>query len=464
MERKNAWTTYTEEQTEQLERIITDYKLCLSMGKTERECVKVTLDLAAEAGYRNLKEVIEAGEALKAGDKVYVNHMGKAVALFNIGSDPLEKGMNILGAHLDSPRIDVKMNPLYEADGMALLDTHYYGGIKKYQWVTIPLAIHGVVCKKDGSVQNICIGEKEDDPVFVISDILPHLGRFQGEKKAGTVIEGENLDVVFASKPAKAEDEKDEKEAIKANVLKILEETYGINEEDFLSAELEVIPAGKARDLGIDRSMILGYGHDDRSCAFPSLFAMLDVETVERTACTILVDKEEIGSVGATGMHSKFFENAVAEILALLGETSDLKVRRTLQNSTMISSDVSAAVDPMFPECFEKKNCSFLGRGIVLNKFTGARGKSGASDCSPEFLARLRKVFDDNGVNFQYGELGKVDVGGGGTIAYIMANYGMEVIDAGVPVLAMHAPWETVSKADVYEAYRAYKAFIEDMR
>ena len=391
--------------------------------------------------------------------------MDKSIALFNIGSRPLEEGMNILGAHIDSPRIDVKQNPLYESDELAYLDTHYYGGIKKYQWVTLPLAIHGVVAMKDGSRVEVCVGEKEDEPVFAVTDLLIHLAAKQMEKKAGIVIEGEKLDLLVGSRPAGKKDgvTDKEKEAVKKNILDLLKDRYGMTEEDFVSAELEIVPAGKAREMGFDRSMIMAYGQDDRVCAFTSLFAMLDTESVEKTACCVLVDKEEIGSVGATGMHSRFFENIVAEILLLMGEGADIKVRRTLQNSRMLSSDVSAAYDPMYAEVFEKRSSAFFARGPVFNKFTGSRGKSGSNDANAEYIAALRKALDDDEVAYQFAELGKVDAGGGGTIAYIMANYGMEVIDSGVAVLCMHAPWEITSKADVYEAYRGYKAFLKNM-
>lgn len=466
MERKNIWGAYAPEALQKLEEINGLYKSCLDAGKTERECVALTVSMAKEKGYKDLKEVEKTGEALKEGDKVYAVCMDKTVALFHIGSEPLENGMNILGAHIDSPRIDVKQNPLYENEEFAYLDTHYYGGIKKYQWVAIPLALHGVIVKKDGTVVQVNIGEKEEDPVFVITDLLVHLAAEQLEKKAKAVIEGEKLDLLFGSRPIEQEEslEKKEKEAVKKNVLEILKRHYDMEEEDFVSAELEIVPAGKARDLGIDRSMILAYGQDDRVCAFTSLFAMLDVSAVKRTACCILVDKEEVGSVGATGMHSRFFENTVAELVALCGSESELKVRKTLQNSKMLSSDVSAAYDPMFAECFEKRSSAFFSKGLVFNKFTGSRGKGGSNDANAEYLAQLRRVMDKKGVAYQFAELGKVDVGGGGTIAYIMANYGMEVIDSGVAVLCMHAPWEASSKADVYEAYKGYKAFLEEMK
>lgn len=462
MERRNAWKIYTADQLKELDQINSRYKVCLDEGKTERECVRLTVKEIEKKGYRNLKDI---KGSLKAGDKVYAVCMGKSIAMFQIGKEPLENGMNILGAHIDSPRIDVKQNPLYENEDLAYLDTHYYGGIKKYQWVALPLALHGVIVKTDGTVQKVNIGEKEDDPVFVVTDLLIHLAGKQMEKKASTVIEGEKLDLLIGSRPLEKEEglDEDEKDAVKANVMKILTDYYNIEEEDFLSAELEIVPAGKARDCGLDRSMILAYGQDDRVCAFTSLFAMLDVEDVERTSCCILVDKEEIGSVGATGMHSRFFENVVAELVALTEGESDLKVRRALQNSKMLSSDVSAAYDPMYAEAFEKRSAAFFGRGLVFNKFTGARGKSGSNDANAEYLAEVRRAMNAEDVSYQFAELGKVDLGGGGTIAYIMANYGMEVIDSGVAVLSMHAPWEVTSKADVYEAYRGYKSFLRNI-
>ncbi len=465
MDRKNVWSSYTQEELSKLEEVNNLYKSCLDAGKTERECVSITAEMAREKGYRDLKEIVKAGEPVKAGDKIYAVCMDKTIVLFHIGSEPLENGMNLLGAHIDSPRIDVKQNPLYENEEFAYFDTHYYGGIKKYQWLALPLALHGVIVKKDGTVVTVNIGEKEEDPVFVITDLLVHLAGDQMEKKAKEVIEGEKLDLLIGSRPIEKDEslEKEEKEAVKKNILSILKERYDIEEEDFVSAELEIVPAGKARDLGIDRSMILAYGHDDRVCAFTSLFAMLDAENIKRTACCILVDKEEIGSVGATGMHSRFFENAVTEIMELSGGGSDLKLRRALQNSMMLSSDVSAGFDPMFAECFEKRSSAFFSKGLVFNKFTGSRGKGGSNDANAEYIARLRRVMDEGKVAYQFAELGKVDVGGGGTIAYIMANYGMEVIDSGVSVLCMHAPWEAASKADVYEAYKGYKVFLEEM-
>ena len=462
MERRNAWKIYTADQLKELNQINSRYKVCLDEGKTERECVRLTVKEIEKKGYRNLKDI---KGSLKAGDKVYAVCMEKSIAMFQIGKEPLENGMNILGAHIDSPRIDVKQNPLYENEDLAYLDTHYYGGIKKYQWVTLPLALHGVIVKTDGTVQKVNIGEKEDDPVFVVTDLLIHLAGKQMEKKASTVIEGEKLDLLIGSRPLEKEEglDGDEKDAVKANVMKILTDYYNMEEEDFLSADLEIVPAGKARDCGLDRSMILAYGQDDRVCAFTSLFAMLDVEDVERTSCCILVDKEEIGSVGATGMHSRFFENVVAELVALTEGESDLKVRHALQNSKMLSSDVSAAYDPMYAEAFEKRSAAFFGRGLVFNKFTGARGKSGSNDANAEYLAEVRRAMNAEDVSYQFAELGKVDLGGGGTIAYIMANYGMEVIDSGVAVLSMHAPWEVTSKADVYEAYRGYKSFLRNI-
>ena len=458
MERKNMWTVYSEEQLRELEQLNESYKLYLDNGKTERECIKVAVQMAQDAGYRDLKDVIANGERLNPGDCVYVVCMDKTIALFQIGKEPIENGLNILGAHVDSPRIDVKQNPLYEAAELAYLDTHYYGGVKKYQWVTLPLAIHGVVVKKDGTVVNIVIGEDEKDPVLVITDLLIHLSQEQLELKAAKVVEGEKLDVLIGSKPLEGE----EKEAVKANILKLIKEKYDIEEEDFLSAELEVVPAGKARDCGMDRSMVIAYGQDDRVCAYTSLVAMLEAKDLRRTACCLLVDKEEIGSVGATGMQSRFFENAVAELMNCMGDYSELKLRRALTRSKMLSSDVSAAFDPMHESSFEKKNSAYFGKGLVFNKFTGSRGKSGSNDANPEYIAYLRRILDHAGVAFQTAELGRVDLGGGGTIAYILAEYGMEVIDSGVAVLSMHAPWEVTSKADVYEAYRGYKVFLKE--
>lgn len=460
--KENIWTTYDESQLAELNEISEKYKECLNAGKTERECVELSIRMAEEAGYRNISDVMAAGKELGAGDKVYAVNMNKMLALFRIGEEPISEGMNILGAHIDSPRIDVKQNPLYENEGLAYLDTHYYGGIKKYQWVAQPLSLHGVIVKKDGTTEKVSIGEDENDPVFVITDLLVHLAQEQMEKKASKVIEGEKLDLLIGNRPVEAvTGEGAEKEAIKANVLQLLKEKYGMEEEDFTSAELEIVPAGKARDCGLDRSMILSYGQDDRVCAFTSLFAMLDVTEAKRTGCCLLVDKEEIGSVGATGMHSRFFENVVAELIALTEGESDLKVRRALANSKMLSSDVSAAYDPMYAEAFEKRSSAFFTNGLTFNKFTGSRGKSGSNDANAEYIAALRRTMDDAGVAYQFAELGRVDLGGGGTIAYIMANYGMEVIDSGVAVLNMHAPYEVSSKADVYEAVKGYRAFLK---
>ena len=456
--RENVWKNYNEEEKEELEKLCADYMQFLSGCKTERECVKDIVQRAKLAGYKSLEEVMEQKKRLKSGDKVYAVCMQKAVALFCIGTEPMEKGLNILGAHIDSPRLDVKQNPLYEDGDMAYLDTHYYGGIKKYQWVTLPLAIHGVVVKKDGSSVQIHIGEKEEDPVFCVSDLLIHLAGEQMEKKAGKVIEGENLDLLVGSIPLESE----EKDAVKKGVLAILSKEYGMEEEDFISAELEIVPAGKARELGFDRSMILSYGQDDRVCAFTSLDAMLAVDAPKRTSCCLLVDKEEIGSVGATGMRSRFFENSLAEVMALTGEYQELTLRRALKNSKMLSSDVNAGFDPLYAASFDKKNASYCGSGMVISKYTGSRGKSGSNDANAEYLAQLRNIFDQNHAHYQTAELGKVDAGGGGTIAYIAALYGMNVIDCGVAVLSMHAPWEVTSKADVYEAQKCYVAFLQN--
>ena len=462
MKTENAWEKYTKTQLEEVDALSKAYRAFLNHGKTERECVKQIVERAKEAGYKELSELIKEGKTCKPGDKVYAVNMEKAVILFQVGSEPLENGMNILGAHIDSPRLDVKQNPLYEDGDFAFLDTHYYGGIKKYQWVTIPLAIHGVVVKKNGEKVVINIGEKEDDPVFFISDLLVHLAAEQLEKKASKVIEGEALDIIIGNRPLQDVKDDEKKEKVQAFTLKLLKEQYGIEEKDFLSAELEIVPAGEAREAGLDRSMVLGYGPDDRVCAFSSLEAILEVQDLKRTGCCILVDKEEIGSVGATGMQSRFFENAVAELLALTtGAYNDLILRRCLANSRMLSSDVSSAFDPTYAASFDKKNVAYLGHGMVFNKFTGARGKSGSNDANAEYLGFIRKVMDDAGVTFQTAELGKVDLGGGGTIAYILSLYGMNVIDCGVPVLNMHAPHEATSKADLYEAKCGYKAFLE---
>lgn len=446
-----------------MENIIEGYKEFLADGKTERECCSKIVALAREKGFKDISEF----KALKPGDKVFVTKWGKAVALFTVGKEPLEKGMNILGAHIDSPRLDIKQNPLYEQDFLVYLNTHYYGGIKKYQWLTMPLALHGVVCRKDGTTVSVCIGERADDPVFVIADILPHLAQKQMKESAADFIPGENLDLVLGSgipprdsDADKSDKERGEKDRAKKNVLRLLKEKYGIEEADFGSAELEVVPAGAPRDLGFDRSLILAYGQDDRSCAYTSVRALLDSDAADRTGCVICVDKEEIGSVGATGMASHFFENAVAELVARCGEYSELTLRRCLNNSYMLSSDVNAAYDPQHADLFDKANSSFLNGGIVFNKYTGSRGKSGASDASPEFIAMLRAALDKAGVRYQMAELGKVDQGGGGTIAYLAAKYGMHVLDAGVAVLSMHAPWEITAKEDITQAYNAYRTFL----
>ena len=462
MERKNAWLSYGESDEKEMEKLTKDYRAFLDAGKTERECVTELVREAEANGYVSLEAKQAAGEKIQPGDKVYAVGMKKIMALFHVGQEPLEKGMNILGAHIDSPRLDVKQNPLYEDTDLAYLDTHYYGGVKKYQWVALPLAIHGVIAKKDGSVVNVTIGEDENDPVVYITDLLIHLAGKQLQKKAAEVIEGENLDILIGSRPLSESTDEKKKEAVKSNVLRILKEKYDVEEEDFLSAELEIVPAGKARDCGLDRSMVAAYGQDDRVCAYTSFVAMMEMDAPKRTSCCLLTDKEEIGSVGATGMQSRFFENTVAELLDGMGCYSDLALRRTLRISSMLSSDVSAGYDPAYGECFEKKNAAYLGRGIVLNKFTGARGKSGYNDANAEYVAEVRRIFDDHQVAFQTAELGKVDVGGGGTIAYIAALYGMNVIDSGVAVLSMHAPWEVTSKADIYEAKKAYKAFLLD--
>lgn len=452
MYRKNIWESADSKKVTAIMEFNKPYLEFLSNGKTERECVAQSIELAEKAGFKPLNRF----KSLKAGDRVYVLNKNKNIALFIIGKKPLKEGMRILGAHIDSPRLDLKQNPLYEKDGFALLDTHYYGGIKKYQWVTIPLALHGVVCKKDGTTVNVNIGESEDDPVLGIGDLLIHLSQDQLTKTAAKVIEGENLDVTIGSIPLK----EDEKFSVKANVLKLLKEKYGMEEDDFVSSEIEVVPAGKARDYGLDRGMVASYGQDDRVCAYTSLRAILDVKDPEYTSCCILVDKEEIGSVGATGAHSLFFENTVARLLAKVGDTDFLSVRETMENSYMLSSDVSAGVDPLFESVNEMKNAAFMGEGIVFNKYTGSRGKSGCNDTNPEFIAWLRKILDDENIHYQTAELGRVDAGGGGTIAYILGNYNMNVIDAGVGILNMHAPMEISSKADVYEAYLSYVAFL----
>lgn len=457
MERPNAWKNYNKTELKKLEETAKEYRQFIDAGKTERECAAYAVSVLEKAGYLSLEKAVSDGKKLRAGDKVYLNKMGKAILIFIIGEKPLSEGMNIVGAHIDSPRLDLKQNPLYEDGDFALADTHYYGGIKKYQWVARELALHGVAIKKDGTAVQFCIGEKEDDPVVGISDLLIHLSQEQMTKKLGEAFSGEDLDIILGGKPLKSA----EKEPVKAQLLQILKDSYGIEEEDLISAEIEAVPAGKARDFGLDRSMIMGYGHDDRVCAFAELKAILELKTIpEYTCCGMLVDKEEIGSVGATGMRSNYLENAVAEILELEGVYSELNVRRALRNSRMLSCDVSAGFDPLYASAFEKKNAAWLGRGVCFNKFTGSRGKSGSNDANAEFMAKLRRIMDDNKVCWQTAELGRVDLGGGGTIAYICALYGMEVIDSGVAVLSMHAPMEIISKADLYESYKAYKAFM----
>lgn len=454
----SVWSKYTEKERAAVNELARGYIDFLSDCKTERESVTEAVRLAQSAGYRDLADIIARGEKLAAGDKVYAVNMKKAIVLFHIGTEPMECGMNILGAHIDTCRLDVKQNPLYEDNGLAYFDTHYYGGIKKYQWVTIPLALHGVVAKKDGTVVEIALGEKADDPVFCVTDLLVHLSQEQLEKKASKVIEGEKLDVLIGGYALK----KDDKESVKDGILALLKEYYDIAEEDFNSAELTLVPAGRARELGFDRSMVLGYGQDDRVCSYTALCSMLETVVPKRTACCLLVDKEEIGSVGATGMQSRFFENMVAEVLSACGQYTEIALRRTLAHSKMLSSDVSSAYDGLYADAFEKKNVAYLGRGMVFNKFTGARGKSGSSDASAEYLGELRRMMDENGVSYQLAELGRVDLGGGGTIAYIMARYGMDVIDNGVAVMSMHAPWEVTSKVDIYEMKKGYDVFLRN--
>lgn len=455
--RENAWKKYDEAGLKKVFDYCEGYKNYISDCKTERECVSESIRIAKTYGYRNLEDVIKNKETLKCGDKVYANNMGKGIALFLIGEEPMSSGCNILGAHVDSPRLDIKQNPLYEDKEFAMLDTHYYGGIKKYQWVTLPLALHGVVVKKDGTVIELNIGEDDNDPIVGISDLLVHLSADQMSKKASNVIEGEDLNVTIGSMPLDGE----EKDAVKANILKLLKEKYDFEEDDFVSAEIEVVPAGKARDYGLDRSMVAGYGHDDRICAYTSMMAQLETESVKRTAVTLLVDKEEVGSIGATGQHSRFFENTVAEVMDRLGEYSELNVRRALKNSKMLSSDVSAAFDPNYAAVNEEKNSAFMGHGLVFNKYTGSRGKGGCNDANAEYMAELRNIMDSENVTFQTAELGKVDQGGGGTIAYILAQYNMEVIDSGIALHNMHAPWEIASKIDIWEATKGYKAFLK---
>ena len=470
MERTNAWNTYDMEMQRACMDLAEDYKAFLDQGKTERECIDTFVNEAEANGYIELSEAIREGKRLSAGDRVYSVWMNKSIVLFEIGSEPFENGINILGAHIDSPRLDVKQNPMYEDSDIAYLDTHYYGGIKKYQYVTLPLAIHGVIVKKNGETVILRVGEDDDDPVFFISDLLIHLSQEQLKKPAATVVEGEALDLIIGSRPIvidkRSKDNKDKKdsakEAVKKSVLKILSENYDIDEEDFESAELEIVPAGRARDAGFNRSMILGSGQADKACAYPSFRAQVESHDLKRCSCTLLVDKEEIGSVGATGMRSRFFENALAEVMNLCGQYSELALRRTLANSCMLSSDVSAAFDPSYASAFEKKNAAYLGKGMTFHKYTGSRGKGGSNDANAEYIAHLRGILGTEKICTQTAELGRVDLGGGGTIAYILALYGMNVIDCGVPVLSMHSPWEAISKADLYETYRGYKVFLRE--
>lgn len=456
MKDKNAWNSYSPAELEALDKLSKGYIDFISEGKTERECTDLLVKMAEEHGYRDLNEVIRNNETLDVGSKVYAVNMHKSLVAFNIGEDIVNRGMNILGAHIDSPRIDLKQNPLYETDEFAYLDTQYYGGIKKYQWVTMPLALHGVVAKKDGTVVNVNIGEAPTDPVFFISDLLIHLAQDQMQLTGTKLIDGENMDIVFGTQPL----DEDTENAVKANVLKLLKDKYDIEEDDFWSAEIEAVPSGRAREAGLDRSLILGYGHDDRSCAYTSAVALFEVDNPKTTTCGLFVDKEEIGSYGATGMQSHFFEDIVRELLDRMGIYTELNAARILRNSRMLSSDVSATYDPMYADKFSKRNAALFGRGIVFNKYTGSRGKGGSNDANAEYLGHLRAIMHKHDVKFQSAELGKVDVGGGGTIAYILALYGMEVVDSGIAVLNMHAPYEAVSKSDVYEAYKGYKAFI----
>ena len=459
---KNVWLKYDDSDKEILNKLCNEYREYISLNKTERENVETVINTVTSLGYKELSYYIESNEGLKAGDKIYVNNRNKSIALFVIGKEDITKGMNILGAHIDSPRLDLKANPIYEDSELCYFDTHYYGGIKKYQWLTLPLALHGVVCKKDGTKVNICVGEHDEDPVVGITDLLPHLGKKQMEKNASTFIDGEGLDILIGSIPYKFEGDS-EKDAVKANLLNILKNRYDILEEDFISAEIEVVPAGKARNFGLDQSMIMAYGQDDKVCAYSSLRAFLDVEECDKTISCILVDKEEIGSVGATGMHSSFYENAVMEICELLGVYSFSAANRVFSNSKMLSSDVNAAYDPLYSDVMDKRNASYFNQGVVFSKYTGSRGKSESNDADCEYIAEIRKVMADNNVHYQFSELGKVDAGGGGTIAYILANKNVSVIDCGVAVMSMHAPWEITAKADIYEAYKCYKAFLKNM-
>ncbi|MGL6173584.1 MAG: aminopeptidase [Cellulosilyticaceae bacterium] len=455
---KSAWDTYTEADKELLFAYGERYRKFISDNKTERECIKSMVAEAKSHGYKDINEYIEAGQPLQPGDKVFANYHDKTLVMYCIGTDSMTKGLNLLGAHLDSPRLDLKPNPLYEDTDFAMFKTHYYGGVKKYQWVSLPLSIHGVVAKKDGSVVDIVIGEDMNDPVVGISDLLIHLSREQMQKKLSEGIAAEDMNLCIGTLPLEGE----EKNKVKANILKMLNDKYGITEEDFISAEIQIVPAGPARDYGLDRSMVMGYGQDDRVCGYASFEAQLEVTNPTRTTATILVDKEEIGSVGASGMHSKFFENTVAELLNLQGNYSDILLRRALANSKMLSSDVTAGHDPNYPSVLEKNNAAYFGKGVVFMKYTGSGGKSGSNESNAEYVAELRKVMEDNNVTWQTAELGRVDLGGGGTIAYILAHYGMDVIDCGVPVHSMHAPWEITSKVDLYEMRKAYVAFLKN--
>lgn len=454
---KSAWKAVDAAEKESVFALGEKYKAFLDAGKTERESTREIIRLAEEAGFTDLNDWIEKGEKPVVGSKLYAENKDKSVALFVMGEEPITAGMTVVGSHIDAPRLDVKPFPLYEDSGMGLMKTHYYGGVKKYQWATIPLALYGVVYNKDGKRIDIAIGDKPEDPVFFITDLLIHLSKDQLGKKMAEGITGEELNVVMGSIPMENEDEKN---LVKANILHMLHEEYEMEELDFTTAELEIVPAGPARDVGLDRGMIAAYGHDDRVCAYASLHAIMEVDKPSKTAVALFMDKEEIGNTGNTGADSRFFENTVAELVALQGPYSDLELRRAFRKTEVLSADVGAAFDPTFPSVHDKKNASFAGNGVQLVKYTGARGKGGCNDANAEFLAKVRKIFDDAGVVWQVGELGKIDQGGGGTFAYTLAHLGAEVVDCGVPVLAMHAPYEMVSKVDVYMTYKAYKAFM----
>ena len=453
----NAWEQLKDGELEQVFDFCEDYKSFMDKGKTERECVDEIIKGAKANGFISLDEVMEKG-TVNPGDKIYAENKGKAVVLFTVGTERIEKGMRIVGSHLDAPRLDLKAFPLYEDGGLALLKTHYYGGIKKYQWVSIPLALHGIMIKKNGEKISIVIGEDDNDPVFYISDLLPHLAKDQMIKKMDEGITGEGLNVIIGNIPYKSDDIE---EKVKLNILRLLNEKYGIEEEDFTVAEIEIVPAGKSRDVGLDRSMIAAHGHDDRVCSFAAYKAVLEIENPKNTVVGLFVDKEEVGSMGNTGMESLFFDNAVAELLNLQGRTSYIDLRRAMSNTKVLSGDVTAGFDPNFPDVLDKRNASFIGKGVTLTKYTGVRGKGGSNDANAEFLAEIRDIFNNNEVTWQVGELGKVDQGGGGTIAYILANKGAEVVDCGTPMLSMHAPVELISKVDLYMTYKAYKAFYQ---